>query len=159
MSDIDDEMQGLPWPTQAEPRETPEHWRISGKTPAEDHEDALALNNASDEPRAVPKRSLDWLEGAALAWQSVTFPHRTQHSIATHLRKEARELVGTDDEPATEFPPDEMADVFLLLVALAKECGVDLAHAVAAKLEENYARTWGKPDADGVVEHVRGAGE
>lgn len=99
--------------------------------------------------------SLDTTARDALAWQAVTFRTRNAHSIAAHLRKEARELLGTDDAPARVFDPNEMADVFLLLVALSNECGVDLAAAAAAKLAINKTRTWGAPDAHGVVEHVK----
>jgi hypothetical protein len=98
--------------------------------------------------------TLDELAMQALAWQAVTFTERTCSSIAAHLRREVRELVGTDEEPAIAYQPWEMADVFLLLVALANECGTDLAQAVHEKLQVNRSRTWGKPDADGVVEHV-----
>lgn len=99
--------------------------------------------------------SLDRLQGQLLAWQAATFPERTCQSIAAHLRREARELVGTDEEPAISFQPWEMADVFMLLIALADECGTDLAQAVHEKLEMNRSRTWGKPDSQGVVEHIK----
>ena len=50
---------------------------------------------------------------------------------------------------------EEMADVFLLLIHLADGEGVNLLEAGAAKLKKNQARKWGKPDSEGVVEHVR----
>lgn len=82
------------------------------------------------------------------AWQAVTFPHATPHSTTRHLLKEATEL------HADPTDAEEMADVFLMLVAAANASGVDLPAAIRAKLEKNKRRTWGAPDADGVVEHV-----
>lgn len=82
-------------------------------------------------------------------WAAVTFPFRTAASVAEHLRREAHELA------EAPLDPEEMADVFILLANLWKLTGVDLPCAVAAKLAKNRARKWGKPDAQGVVEHVR----
>lgn len=93
--------------------------------------------------------SLDGLAQEVRAWQRVTFPRATPHSVATHLLKEAREL---HREPGDA---EEIADLFMLVVGAAGASGVDLAAAVRRKLEENKGRTWGEPDADGVVEHVR----
>ena len=78
-----------------EPR-TPEWARISGKTPAEDHEDALAMS--SNEPREIdsaeilaafnppPPTPLLVIIAAVLAevarqdeWQSVAFPDTSYH--------------------------------------------------------------------------------
>ena len=92
--------------------------------------------------------SLDQLALEVVAWQQHQFPHRTAHSIATHLSREAAELVAVPNDA------EEMADIFMLLVGAADRSGVNLINAVAAKLEKNKARTWGTPDADGVVSHV-----
>lgn len=93
--------------------------------------------------------SLDSLARDIRAWQAETFPHATPASVAEHLRREAAELA---DEPSN---PEEMADVFHLLVAAAEANGYDLAEIVGLKFAVNQARTWGKPDIHGVVEHVR----
>ncbi len=92
--------------------------------------------------------TLDTILADVSAWQRVQFPHATPASIAKHLLEEAREL--------QQDPTDcmEIADVLFLLNALADALGVNLADVVAAKLAINQARTWGQPDADGVVKHV-----
>jgi hypothetical protein len=83
------------------------------------------------------------------AWQDKTFPHATPQSILAHVRRELAEL---EDDPSD---PAEAADIYILLLALAGKVGYDLHNVAAAKMDENYTRTWGKPDAEGVVEHVR----
>lgn len=93
-----------------------------------------------------PVDTLDTLRAEINAWQRDTFIHRTPHSIATHLLREATELHQRPDAL------DEAADVFMLLVGLTD--GRDLVGAVREKLERNRRRSWGKPDADGVVEHI-----
>jgi hypothetical protein len=80
-----------------------------------------------------------------------TFPRATTASVAAHLQREALELA------ASPCDPNEIADVVILLAHLAHLAGVDLTLAVRAKHEINLARTWGQPDSQGVVEHVREA--
>lgn len=84
-----------------------------------------------------------------LEWAEQTFPVATVDSIVEHLRREVAELVDDPTDPA------EIADVLSLTFHLAYVAGVDPTKALAAKLEINKAREWGKPDAAGVVEHVR----
>lgn len=79
-----------------------------------------------------------------------TFPHSSATSCAIHLRREVEELL------ADPTDPEEIADCLLLTAAVAIEAGVDLKDAVRRKLEKNRMRTWGVPDAEGVVEHVDG---
>lgn len=102
-----------------------------------------------------PAGAVDTLDAVVediLAWQCATFTQRTPHSITKHLLKEAKELHAAprDDE--------EWADVFFLTVALIQDgtpaAPRDLIGALRRKLAKNRARTWGVPDADGVVEHV-----
>jgi len=83
------------------------------------------------------------------AWADVTFPEATQHSRATHLAREARELANNPDNEL------EMADVLALLYHMAKHAGVDLAAALERKLAICKDRVWGPPDQDGVREHIR----
>ena len=70
--------------------------------------------------------------------------------IVAHLKKEVVELA--------ENPRDmeELADCMLLLFHLAHQNGGNLQSAIARKFAINQRRKWGKPDANGVVEHVRG---
>lgn len=113
---------------------------------------ALARAEA-EHTRHKPFRRESFAELCAdiLAWQAATFPHRTPSSITEHLRREATELA---KEPGDA---EEMADVGLLLIAAADASGVDLMSAMRAKLEKNKRRTWGAPDAQGVVSHVEPA--
>jgi NTP pyrophosphatase (non-canonical NTP hydrolase) len=82
-------------------------------------------------------------------WGAETFPASTDHSKLTHLFLEVGELKA---RPASG---EEMADVVMLVSHLAYAHGVDLMAEIRKKLEICRARTWGEPDADGVVEHVR----
>ncbi len=92
--------------------------------------------------------SLDGLAVEIVRWQRETFPASTVESTVTHLAREAEELF------AAPHDSEELADVFLLCCAVADKLGVSLAEVAATKLSKNKAWTWGKPDADGVVEHV-----
>lgn len=96
-----------------------------------------------------PVGSLDVLARDIRVWQAATFPHATPGSVAEHLRREAEELAG---EPTN---PEEIADIFHLLVAAAEANGYDLIDVVATKFAINKNRQWRAPDLAGVVEHVR----
>lgn len=113
-----------------------------------DCRDALKLCGVEYRWRsAVP--SLDRLAHDIRSWQARTFTQATPGSVAEHLRREIVEL-GEDLSD-----PEEIADVFHLLVALAEINGYDLVDVVAGKFAVNLQRRWKAPDADGVVEHVR----
>ena len=101
------------------------------------------------EPSAALPAGLDALARDIRAWQAETFPLATPASVSEHLRREAEELSGEPNNP------EEIADIFHLLVAAAEANGCDLAAVVATKFAVNQARVWGRPDAAGVVEHVR----
>lgn len=94
-------------------------------------------------------QTLDSLSRDIRAWQAVTFPQATPASVTEHLRREAEELA------AAPLSPEEMADVFHLLVAAADAAGYDLAEIVARKFAINRERDWMPADEFGVVEHVR----
>ena len=83
------------------------------------------------------------------AWGAETFPASTDASKLKHLMKEVAELA------ANPSSAEEMADVVMLVSHLAYAHGIDLTAAIRYKLEICRQRTWGEPDADGVVEHVR----
>jgi dCMP deaminase len=93
--------------------------------------------------------SLDTLARDIRAWQAQTFPLATPSSIAEHLRREAQELA------EAPLSPEEIADIFHLVIAAAETNGYDLADIVGRKFTENVARRWQSPDEAGVVEHVR----
>jgi hypothetical protein len=75
-------------------------------------------------------------------------PNSTPETILRHIKREVEEL-----EEA--YGQEEAADVYILLCALAWRCGYSLHHIALLKMERNHQRKWGKPDKDGVVEHVR----
>lgn len=83
-------------------------------------------------------------------WGSATFPDGTPDSVVAHLKKEVNELAESHD-------PEEAADCLLLLLHHAHKCGYDLMIEAFKKFKINKTRTWGTPDRDGVVEHIRGA--
>lgn len=116
-----------------------------------DCRDYLKSRGVEDIRHREDVSTLDSLAGAIWPWARATFPQATADSWSKHLLKEARELA---DEPTSG---EEMADVFHLLVGLARVSGVDLVGEVARKFAINRARAWGHPDADGIVEHVREA--
>jgi hypothetical protein len=94
---------------------------------------------------------LDALATDIVTWQRATFPASTVSSCVTHLAREAEELL------VDPHDTEELADVFLLVCAVADKMGVSLVDVAAAKLAKNKARTWGVPDSDGVVEHIDAA--
>lgn len=90
-------------------------------------------------------------------WQKVTFPKATSGSKIHHLKQEVKELqVDVDEqEPLRRL---EFADCLLLLFGAAAADGMtyeDICNAIQEKFEINKKRTWGKPDANGVVNHIK----
>lgn len=112
---------------------------------------AMSRMRAAARQQGAEEGKLDILAHEIAIWQDATFPTKTPHSVATHLLKEAQEL------HAQPTDAEEIADVFMLCVGAAHVNGIDLAAVVSAKFAKNKARTWGTPDADGVVEHHTGA--
>lgn len=95
-------------------------------------------------------------------WQKETFPEATDLSKLHHLKQELEELMQaihylnqgtTDTEVESEF-----ADCFLLLFGAAKAHGMtfeEITKCIQDKFEVNKKRTWGNPDENGVVNHVK----
>ena len=80
------------------------------------------------------------------------FGHSTPEAKAMHLAEEAHE--------AAADPQDmlEWADCTILLLDAVRKAGYsteDLYQAVIRKMEINKNRTWGEPDENGVVRHVK----
>lgn len=85
-------------------------------------------------------------------WADATFAPEGDYrggSIVAHL---AREVIELAEDPRDM---EEIADCILLLWHLAHQNNGDLHAAVAHKFAINQERTWGTPDAAGVVEHIR----
>jgi hypothetical protein len=93
-----------------------------------------------------------------IEWSSKTFENETSVSKINHLKKEVEELrFSIFHEHSEEEKRYEFADCFMLLIAAAKMEGLtanDLILITKAKLELNKSRIWGKPDENGVVEHI-----
>lgn len=108
-------------------------------------------------------------------WSDSTFGklQRTD-GIINHLKKEVVELSeavaeyekvrGDDSVGIGEFGRKfedsnmEFADCFMLLIDAAHHHGLtarQLIHLTNKKLKINKKRNWGKPDENGVVEHIK----
>lgn len=120
------------------------------------------------------KQYIQWLEVKASrmqnvmdrwrSWSDETFGVSNQRvvPILYHLKKEVPELiesiqdrvVGTTEEDIRL----EFADCFSLLFDAASHYGYsaeDILKAMMDKLDINRKRKWGKPDENGVVEHLK----
>ena len=98
-------------------------------------------------------RSIEGLEPALrefLAWADAQFGTRPKDGRwkLAHLAPEIVELI---ENPV----PDEFVDCLGLLVHAAACYDIRLAEAIRQKLPLLRARRWNRPDANGVVEHVR----
>ena len=81
-------------------------------------------------------------------WGSSTFPNGTIDGVIAHLRREI-------DELAEKNSGEEAADCLILLFQHAHLCGYDLMIEAFKKFDINKKRTWGEPDKDGVIEHIK----
>lgn len=87
-------------------------------------------------------------------WAQTTFGddfERGPLSPLHHLKKEVEEVI------ADPYKRDEYADCFMLLIDAYRRAGgniYDLIAATEEKLEVCKNRKWGKPDENGVCEHV-----
>lgn len=109
------------------------------------------------------------------SWSDDTFGSgQRSPAILHHLAKEIPELlnaIGDYDRGANDTRVNvsemmelhrkmrfEFADVFMLLLDAARKRGFmaeDLIQVARMKLEVNRRRKWGKPDENGVIEHLR----
>lgn len=87
------------------------------------------------------------------------------YGIYNHFVKEVKELktviqqLFDKNKPPHVSIDEEVADCFILLLHLSFWHGFDLLEAARHKMEINRGRTWGEPDKDGVIEHVKGEPE
>lgn len=93
-------------------------------------------------------------------WQKKTFPAATKFSKLAHLEQEMEEIVmALNSENETEEGKRlEFADCFLLLFGAAHAHGMsyaDICDAIDQKMHINRNRTWGVPNSNGVVNHVK----
>ncbi len=104
-------------------------------------------------------------------WQGHTFPDSTLLGLSNHLvkeaeevRKEVRTYVAVDSDPNSQFSrytrdclKHEICDNMFFHIAICEKMGISFAEFVEAMeetLARNQLRKWGKPDSDGVIEHV-----
>ena len=94
---------------------------------------------------------------AITVWQKETFAQATPLSKIEHLLQEIQEL----KEDIINNNPNrrlEYADCFFLLFGCAAADGMNydsIVSAIDEKFEINRNRKWGKPDANGVVNHLK----
>jgi len=90
-------------------------------------------------------------------WQEITFPTSTALSKVAHLKQEVLELE-SDLKANSSHKYSEWADCAILLFGAAKLAGMDYKgclNAIQEKFEINKVRKWGKPDENGVVNHLK----
>lgn len=103
-------------------------------------------------------------------WQKATFPKATPISKLIHLAGEEPEgeikelMFAINDESHVIDNAKrravlmEFADCFFLLFGAAAAYGLNydgIVSAIQAKYEINKKRSWGKPDVNGVVNHIK----
>jgi len=95
---------------------------------------------------------LSYFQKSVGVWGDATFPNADIKAKVCHLKKEVKELENASTECGIA---EETADCFLLLLHIAHKSNFDLLAAAQIKMIVNRKRKWGKPDNDGVIEHVR----
>lgn len=84
-------------------------------------------------------------------WAEATFPHRNDSSMLLKLYEEVGELVRQPGHP------DELADLFILLMDFAYRHKLDIKKMVLHKLFVNMKRRWKVDHLTGVMHHVPGS--
>lgn len=132
--------------------------------------------NGHNEPKEPATTAADLQEyvNELAKWSNKTFGAAQRNpAIAHHLKKEVDELIEslevfqkdnnlrTPIQEANGFFKSvcyEYADCFMLLLDSAQHFGLSverLMYYARKKLEINKARKWGKPDKNGVVDHLK----
>ncbi len=95
-------------------------------------------------------------------WQNATFQKATAYSKLCHLKQEILELeneILKDSAVRVESEMfEELADCFILMMGIAGCMQIkheELTSIIDAKMVKNKNRKWGKPDANGVVNHIK----
>ncbi len=97
-----------------------------------------------------PLVTLRTLQNDIVRWADRTFPHRTVEDILRKLEEERKELL---DGMITG---DEYADIFILVMDLAAQHGIDIQKALVDKLEINRKREWKLNPDTNTMQHVEG---
>jgi hypothetical protein len=90
--------------------------------------------------------SIDELAEQVKAQADRLFPNRTDTSMYLKMFKELGEMIEDGD-------PDEVADVFIMLLDFAKRKNIHIAEVVLRKMDINNGRTWVVNEL-GVMRHV-----
>ena len=85
-------------------------------------------------------------------WGTKTFPNGTTGGRVAHMAKELRELL---EAQTAEERAEEASDIFLMLLHEAHAGHFDLLYEARKKFAIVQTRKWGKPDENGVIEHIR----
>jgi len=116
--------------------------------------------------RVIPKKDLQILMDDITLWADDTFGKgRTCSAPLYHLMEEVEETLDSIREESFRISIDqidhtmfEFADCFILILNAASKYGMNadglMGHA-KKKMAINKKRTWGKPDANGVVKHLK----
>ena len=92
------------------------------------------------------RRTTEALAQEVWQWAEDTFPHRTDASMFLKMYGELAELIESDGDP------DELADLFIMLMDYAVRKKINITDAVRRKLEVNRQRTW-KILPNGTMQH------
>ncbi len=88
------------------------------------------------------------VQRAVTAWASRQFPKRTSAGVFLKLYQEVGELIA---DPSS---PHEAADVFILLLDYCSMNHINIAKAIAEKMEINEARRWVFDEVTGLAQHI-----
>jgi NTP pyrophosphatase (non-canonical NTP hydrolase) len=90
-------------------------------------------------------------------WNRATFPTSLVAHKLNHLKQEVDELI-FDVKNNLPSKRKEFADCFILLFCAAETAGMsydDICDAILEKMNINKQREWGKPDENGVINHIK----
>ena len=100
--------------------------------------------------------SLDALMLQIQGWQREQFGEdRSSEGSLNHITQEVVEALDDLNNNKPERLAIELADIFFLWCQIIDLEDVDIHAAIGAKLVENKARNWQKPDKNGVINHVK----
>lgn len=97
-------------------------------------------------------KELDKFQTLQNDWAIETFPKSNLNSKFNHLRDELLEIEMTPNDVS------EWADVYILFSQAAKFCGISMSEVIQAAVDKhkvNVNRTWGIPNEQGYVEHIK----
>lgn len=96
---------------------------------------------------------MDKLQKDIGEWADDIFKQSTIETCTIHLKREVEEFLQSAYH-GRGWDSEEVADCALLLFHIAHKMGFSLETACKNKLYKNKARKWGRPDHQGVVEHI-----